>query len=419
MDIKEEVTLSEPDFVVQSLKNENDVHDYLQLLREIFSEEAGVDNLAKRLIDQHPEMPLENFLVVKHKGKMVSTLNLIPVTWSIGGIKLKAAEMGHVATLPEYRGRGLIQKLVIEFLKKVEQKNFDLAVIEGIPYFYRQFGYEYAIPLLEETRIRFDQIPDSKSEIKIRPFRKKDIEEAMRLLDASQAKFYVHSVRNKAIWEMEEKTHVASDPEPFKGYALAECGRLTGYFRIKDNPKEKTLLLTEISEVDQLQAQAISCFLKEYGMKRGLETLSANISYEEPFSKHLVSLGAVKQLPTYAWQVRITDYLRLFQKLKPILESRLAHSMYSRLTETLNLNFRRFTIRIDVQNGKIVELQRLEIGERSPMGFNPVAFVQLLLGYKSSSELQLTFPDVRVTVSHRHLVDVLFPKLPSYIHSAY
>jgi hypothetical protein len=50
---------------------------------------------------------------------------------------------------------------------------------------------------------------------------------------------------------------------------------------------------------------------------------------------------------------------------------------------------------------------------------NPLAFVQLITGYKNRQELMETVPDVRVAVSHRPLIDVLFPKMPSYIHSAY
>ena len=411
--------LREADLEIQCLRNKKDVKDYLRLVQKTFGQEVGVCDLAKKLIDHHPEMTLENFFVVKHKGRMVSTINLIPVTWSIGDVKLKVAEMGHVATLPECRGRGLIQKLVLKFLKTVARQNFDLAVIEGIRYFYRQFGYDYALPLLEETQIRLDQIPDSRSNVIIRSFTARDIAEAMKLLEVSQRKFYVHSVRSKAVWEMQEKTRIASDPEPFQGYAVEEDGRLTGYFRLRENCKEKELLLTEISEVDQLEAQAIADFLKEYGVKKGLTTLSANISYAEPFTEHLVSLGATKRLPTYAWQVRVTDYLKIFQKLKPLLECRLANSMYRSLTETLDFNFRRFTIRLNLQGGKVVDIQRLETGERSPIGLNPVVFVQLLMGYKSREELELAVPDMRIAVSHKHVVDVLFPKFPSYIHSAY
>jgi predicted acetyltransferase len=403
----------------QHLEDDEDVRHYLELIREIWGEDAGVDNLAKNLIDHHPKMNMSNFYVIKDRGRMVSTLNLIPVKWSIGGIALNAAEMGHVGTVPEYRGKGLIKRLIEEFHKDGERQEYDIAVIEGIPYFYRQFGYEYAVPLLEETKIRLNQIPEWKSKIKIWPFAEKDILEARVLLEKSQRKFYVHSVRDETIWKVQQKTGIASDPEPFQCYKVEEQGKMTAYFRLKEIPKEKELVLTEITEVDQLGAQAVLNFLKNYGDQHNLETLSANISYEEPFIEHLACIGGMKRVPTYAWQIRITNYVKAFLKLKPLFERRLANSMYNRLTETLNFNFRVFTVQVAVKDGKIKDIQNIDRGERSPIGLNPLAFVQLMTGYKNRQELEEAVPDVRIAVSHRHLIDVLFPKMPSYIHSAY
>lgn len=280
------------------LSTTEDAEQYLELVRKIWGEEPGVDKLAKKLIDYHPKMNLKNFYVIKDKDRMVSTINLIPVTWSIGGICLKAAEMGHVGTLPEYRGRGLIRRLIDEYHKEAQRQGYDIAVIEGIPYFYRQFGYEYAIPLLEETKIRLDQIPEWKSKIKIRPFAEKDIPTAKTLLEQSQKKFYVHSIRDETIWKMQQRTKIASDPEPFQDYAVKEQGKMIAYFRIRAIANEKELLLTEIAEVDQLAAQAVLSFLKNCGNQHNLETLSTNISYEEPFAEYLVCLGATKRVPT-------------------------------------------------------------------------------------------------------------------------
>ncbi|MDH5788700.1 MAG: hypothetical protein OEZ40_10460 [Candidatus Bathyarchaeota archaeon] len=48
-----------------------------------------------------------------------------------------------------------------------------------------------------------------------------------------------------------------------------------------------------------------------------------------------------------------------------------------------------------------------------------MAFSQLLLDHRSRHELEMTYPDFRIRPSHKHLIDILFPKLPSYIHSAY
>lgn len=413
------IELDDCGFKLQRLETEEDVQQNFILMRVVFGERAGVDKLVQKLIDHHPSMTLHDFLAIKHDGKVVASVALVPATWSVGGVQMKVAELGMVADLPEYRRRGLIRQLVDEYHRQVGEQGYDLSVLEGIPYFYRQFGYEYAVPLLEETRIGLELIPECDSKVKIRPFTVSDLPKAMRLLEHSQEKFYVHSVRDPQIWGIQHETMIASDPEPFEAYAVDDEEETAAYFRMRENPDEKELLLTEVTEVDRPCAQGILKFLKDRGQKHGLETLVALVSYQESFSQHLAAIGATRRTPVYAWQVRIVDYVRIFWKFKPLFEKRLADSMYRRLTETLNFNFREFAIRMTIKDGEIVDVQRVKGGERSPLGFNPLAFVKLLLGDWRRDELETAYPDCRVDVSHRHLIDVMFPKLPSYIHSAY
>jgi predicted acetyltransferase len=72
-----------------------------------------------------------------------------------------------------------------QYHKRVLEQGYDLSAIEGTPYFYRQFGYEYAIPLDEQTRIRLEEIPDYEPLYTIRPFMNHDVSKAMELLARS------------------------------------------------------------------------------------------------------------------------------------------------------------------------------------------------------------------------------------------
>ena len=406
------------EFTLHHLETEDDIEQNLELMRKVFGQNSGVDNLVKKLIYHHPTMPLKDFFVVKHHGKIVASLNLTPVKWSIENVPLKVAEMGCVAALTEYRHRGLIRRLVNEFHRKAAEQECDLCAIEGIPYFYRQFGYEYALPLLEETRIRLDQIPDYESGLDIRPFTNEDIPEAMQLLSQSQRKFYVHCVRDKEIWEMQQKTDIAS-ADKFEGYVVKKDGNMTTYLRIGEKPENKELILREVTDTGQYTNKAILKFLKNTGKQRGLEFLSAHTSYHDPLTEQLVALGAVQRIPPYAWQIRIIDYVKIFQKMKTLFEKRLASSTYCHLTERLNLNFYRYTVQVAAEEGAITDIHRLESNEDRTIGANPLVFTQLLLGHRSRHELEMTYPDFNVLPSHKHLIDILFPKLPSHIHSAY
>lgn len=410
--------LSEDVYVLCHLETDEDIEQNLELMREAFGPDDGADVVVRKLVDHHSRMTPKDHFVFKHRGIMVASLNLIPEKWSIGGIPLKVAEMGCVCTLPEYRHRGLIRRLVNVFHKRVADLGYDLSILEGIPYFYRQFGYEYAIPLDERTRIRLDQIPDYEIKHEVRPFIDKDIPKAMQFLKQTQRRFYVHSIRDKQIWKMQQETGMAKEYK-FEAYTVEKDGEMVAYIRTSDNPKEKILMLNEITDTDQPTAQAILRFLKDTGKQRGLETFSSQASYSDPFTEHLVAIGGVKRIPPYAWQIRVTDYVKMFKKMKLLFEKRLAASTYQHLTEKLNFNFRRYTVQMTVEDGAITEIQRLETNEDRTIGLNPLAFTQLLLGHRSREELEMIYPDFGIRPSHKHLIDILFPKLPSYIHAAY
>lgn len=401
----------------QHLETDADMEQHLQLMRTVFGQNSRIDLLVKKWIDHHPAMTLKDFFIIQHHGKTVAALNVVPSTWSIGGIPLKVAELGCVATLPEYRHKGLQRMLMEEYHEQVSKQKYDLSAIEGIPYYYRQFGYEYAIPLQEETKIALNRIPDYHRKHTIRSFTSKDVPKAKQLLAKTQQKFYVHSIRNEEIWRMSQATGMVAEYE-FEGYVVEEDGLMIAYFRTSCNPETKELFLREMTDVDQATAQSILSFLKDMGAQHGLENLVATTSYQEPFAKILLSLGASQSRP-YAWQLRVMDYARLFLRLKQLFEKRLASSLYQGLTEKLNFNFYRYTIQMAVERGSITSVQRLENDEDRAMRFNPLAFTQLLFGDRNREELEAIYPDFIVKTSHKHLVDILFPKLPAYIHTEY
>jgi hypothetical protein len=217
---------------------------------------------------------------------------------------------------------------------------------------------------------------------------------------------------------MQQETRMVAEYE-FEDYSVEQEGQMTAYFRTSQNPENKELLLREITDVNESAARSILGFLKEIGLHSGLENLVCTISHHEPFAEFLAATGHAGQPQPYAWQIRITDNLNMFRRMKTLLEKRLESSRYNRLTEKVNLSFYRYNAQLTIENGAITDIQRLEDSEDRAVRFNPTVFIQLLLGYRSREELELTYPDFIVRSSHRHLIDVLFPKLPSYIHPVY
>jgi hypothetical protein len=132
----------------------------------------------------------------------------------------------------------------------------------------------------------------------------------------------------------------------------------------------------------------------------------------------MVGLGGVTAAP-YAWQVKVVDHLRLFKKLVPLLESRLRSSGYGGLTETMSLNFRRFSVVLTVERGRIKGVELSDDCRDRAVGLNPYVFPQLLLGHRSLRELEAAYPDVRVRDTHRPILEAMFPRGPGYVHHVY
>ena len=410
--------MAKDDFTFHHLETPEDIEENLEIMRKVFGSNTGVDLFVKKLIYKNPRMKLENYFVIKHRGKMVATLNLIPMEWKIDGVSLKVAEMGCVATLESYRCQGLMRKLINEYHKAIADQWYDLSAIEGIPYFYRQFGYEYTLPLDEETKISLEKLPQCTSEHVIRPFTDKDIPKAINLLSQAQEKFYVRSVRDEQAWRMQQETRMASE-YGFEPYAVEKDGEMTAYFRISHKTQSKELVLREISDTDYSTNNAVLGFIKGIGRKSGHETLVARTSYCDPLTRILVTLGAEQRIPPYAWQIKVTDYVNLLQKMKPILEARIKSSEYRGLNEKINFNLWRYVVQIVFENGEIASVQKLNIVEEYTVGANPLVLMKLLLGYRSRQELESCYPDFYVRAKYKQLINVLFPQLPSYIHSAY
>jgi predicted acetyltransferase len=306
-----------------------------------------------------------------------------------------------------------------EYHRRVEEEGYDLSAIEGIPYYYRQFGYEYALPLDEQTRIKLEKVPDCEIGHRIRSFNNCDVPKAMQLLAKSQEKFYVHSVRDEGIWRMQEETGMTSEYR-FERYAVEENNEMAAYFRVSENAENKELMVREVTDLTPSMARSIFGFLKDLGRRRGFETLVITASRHELFTKQIMAIGKAIQSPPYAWQIRVMDYARVFQKLKPLFEGRLAASdEFKHLNMQLYFNFYRYTVQMAIESGTITKIQRLDLCEDRNMRFNPLVFMQMLLGYRSREELETAYPDFIVKMSHKSLIDVLFPRLPSYIHTDY
>ena len=97
----------------------------------------------------HPTFSAGDFTVVEEAatGRIVSSMNLISQTWTYTGIPFGVGRPELVGTAPEYRKRGLVRRQFEVVHAWSAERGEMVQAITGIPYYYRQFGYEMAMVL--------------------------------------------------------------------------------------------------------------------------------------------------------------------------------------------------------------------------------------------------------------------------------
>jgi GNAT superfamily N-acetyltransferase len=120
----------------------------------VFPDE-DVAGLATVMYDNLPDMNGKNWCVIEAGRQIVAAAALIPWTWTathrsadgrLTSVELKVAEQGIVGTHPDHRGRGLMRRINDALDEGYRQGGYHLAAIQGIPGFYQNFGYRYALP---------------------------------------------------------------------------------------------------------------------------------------------------------------------------------------------------------------------------------------------------------------------------------
>lgn len=396
------------------VKNEEDFYNYITLIKTTWPEE-NVDKIAIRLMNTIPNFNYKNIYTIKKENQIIASLTLIPQKWSFGGIPIKVAEMGLVATLPQYRNLGLQRILNKKYDETLIKENYDLSVIEGIPYFYRQFGYEYTIPLDSEINIPLKFLPDTNSQYSIKKIELIDIPKIIKLNDITKEKFFINSIRSNEVWKKQEENGWQAD-WPFKTYLLLEKGIIKAYLRAEI--VNNKLVLIEISNTKSNESRNICGFLKKIGLENNVDELVCRINHHEFFSNYLVKNGGKKNKP-YAWQVKVVNYFNFFKKIIPILNNRLYTSSYNFLESELKINFFKNSIILNFFNGQINDVKEDKGIKRSEIQFNPIVFPKILFGCASHKELTQNYPDISINSKYQELIKTLFPKFKSNIYPCY
>ena len=168
------------------------------------------------LSGQHPTFGVGDFTIVEdtRTHAIVSALSLIPQTWAYAGIPLKVGRPEIVGTHDDYRQRGLVRAQFEEIHRWSAARGDHLLAIPGIPWFYRQFGYEMGLELDGGRTGYLSQIPtlpDGTVEpYRVRPAAADDLPLIAATIEQGAARYLLTAIRDQQLWRY-ELDGIASD----------------------------------------------------------------------------------------------------------------------------------------------------------------------------------------------------------------
>ena len=394
-----------------------------ELFNEIFHpEEVGV--FAETIFLKFPGSQKKYWFIAEEaqSKELVSAFTLIPWTLEMEGVQLKVAEMGIVGTREAHRGKGLFSRLSQEFDKVLLEEHFDYAMIQGIPGFYGQFGYHYAVPLENSINLPLHAVPDLPEDIPY-TFRLATLEDIPFLMEQDadyRASYSLATYRDEAKWQYlltdSLKTEMNSEYWIVEGKGSED----KFYCRMPFEGFGTGLILSEISESITTEALlALFGFAKQKAEERDKPYIRLNQHDDSIAGRLAVSLGAKPGQP-YAWQIKIPDPIQLLRTISPLLEGRLAASSFAGFSGVFRLQFFKSEVDLGWVGGKVAEVRPAEGKRKYSLRINPEMFPALCLGHRTWQEIRHLHPDTSPGPAGSDLlVDTLFPTGRAWIHEQY
>jgi len=338
-----------------------------------------------------------------------------------------------VGTDPEYRRRGLVREQFQVIHQWSAERGHMMQGITGIPYYYRQFGYEMGLNLGGGRIGYLPHVPklkdDEKEPYVLRPATETDISFLMEVHGYACQRSLISCVWDDSLWHYalngrsQQNIHSskvmvieAIDGDPV-GFLLHPPMIWSTHLQISGYElKTGISWLTVTPSVIRYAVETGQQYAAE---KKDVECQAFyfNLGAEHPVYQTL-SDRMPRVANPYAWYIRIPDLADFLAHIAPVLEARLAKSVLVGHTGELKLNFFRSGVKLTFEQGKLKETAAYlpASSEDGDVLFPDLTFLRVLLGHTDFWEVEKFFADCYVrNDAARALVPILFPRQASNV----
>jgi len=399
--------------------------------------DAGPDERAAAwtrdlLLKPHPTVTPAHTLLVEDTatGAIASTLVLIPQTWSYGGISFGVGRIELVSTAVPYRRRGLVRRQMEE-VHRWSAASGDLAqAITGIPWYYRQFGYEMTLDLGGERQVLLSPttLDDGSGPAltRVRAATVTDIPALLTIDEHAGRRGLFSCRRDVAAWryQLAGPPAVAVDAWDIR-VITAAGGDLAGYL-VADGPPSAdgvTIIRLEIGPattwvdaVGPTLAWATAGARAAIGATPAADPALRFVLGSDHPAYALLTGRVIRPRRRSAWFLRIADVPGFLWRFRPVLEANLAASPAADFSGDLTVSSYREGFILRLRSGAIEAVEPWpEPDATASARFPGLTFLQLLSGWRDLDHLEDAFPDCLVRNEHRAVIEGLFPRRGSWV----
>lgn len=421
-DILSRLPLNLGDGLALRLAGEEDAERLVEFHTRMHDESVG-EWVRDLTCGRHPTVGVGDFVLVEDRsaGRIVSTVCLISQTWTYGGIPFPMGRSELVLTDPEYRRRGLVRRQ-FEVIHALSAARGELMLgITGIPWFYRQFGYEMAMSLGGGRTVLAFRFPglEKGERCLLRPAAAADRPFIRELHDQVSRRNLFAGQRSDREWAW-IFAGCSRKSFPYSPWSVVEDdGRVIGFVNHCPGPSQGRFVVHQlelIREANRLHVmyrllrhlRAYGESLAPEGGEKTVDELYLGLGGDHPLYEVLGS-PAIEEKP-YAWYIRVPNLIAFLNRVRPALERNLKGTIAEGCSTEEWLSFYRSGLKIVIDRGQITAIQTwAPVQGEHTARFPDLTFLQLLCGRRRLAELEAAFPDCTADHHTRVLLDCLFP----------
>jgi hypothetical protein len=400
----------------------------------------GIASWVEDLMAGHPSVRPDDFLVAEDTvtGRPAASLVGLRQDWSLSGIRVPVVQVELVASAPEHRGNRLTERLFAALHQRHATDGVPLQMVEGIPYFYRRFGYDYALandgaPTVPATALpTSDHDPSNlrPGDLTVRPATVADAD-ALAGIDRRRADDRAWACpRDAAVWRHEITGHRTSSLIRREVAVLLRGAEVRGYLvhGVRLSGAGELIVVAAVCEDPAdwpRAAPAMHAYLGHIGQRyeatagRSFTAVRHILDPEHPLTR--LGPPGLPRRPR-GWFVRTGDPADLLARLLPLLRHRWRAADLRWPEPVLTIDAYGPACRLEFTDGELTAVTAVRgapdpsTDPRTHATIPPGALLQLALGHRTLPQVLDTWPDCLVRDrATEHFLAAAFPRVPVHI----